>query len=76
MPLGSLEFGLLLMDAEWRKDAGTEASRCCGESCHPAVLQGCRYLLLHVSCTQVPHGSARQQARLYQMMKTIAGYDE
>ena len=24
MPLGSLEFGLLLMDAEWRKDAGTE----------------------------------------------------
>ena len=26
MPLGSLEFGLLLMDAEWRRDAGTEAA--------------------------------------------------
>eukprot|EP00439_Symbiodinium_sp_Y106_P046043 s9588_g5.t2 len=25
MPMGSLEFGLLLMDAEWRKDARTEA---------------------------------------------------
>ena len=38
MPLGSLEFGLLLMDAEWRKDAGTEVGECLSDGWGGAAL--------------------------------------